>query len=462
MKKLFLLLPLLVFLFIPRQVWASPLSPNDINLHSWTQISSLDIVSGLNCQITGYDPTKPDGSGCVSYDQNGQLAMADKPGGGAVAFAGNLIAALYTNPPASSGQYFADLGRNLGIVKPAYAAEGFGFSRLSFLLPIWKVFRDITYIFFVIVFIAIGFAIMFRMKISPQAVVTIQAAIPRIVLALLLVTFSYAIASLLIDFMYVITLLVLGALQQAGLGGVAVDPNGGFFELLKDVFKASGNWGKGIFGIGGLVGIVGLLMAFFGVVPGLGVVLGIAGGLIALVFSIILLYVILKTFFSLLGSYIAILFAIILGPFQIMLGAIPGQSGFGGWFRNLIANIAVFPAVAIFLYISSAIIKQSTLGQPVWAPPLVGGSLSAILPFILGFGMLLLLPKVPDMVKDAFKVPAFKYGSAIGEAIGPVAGPIRGGVRGYGAHVGGELDQPGAAPWKRIAGQIVKEGSKRI
>ncbi|MGB9706524.1 MAG: hypothetical protein ACPLXP_00405, partial [Microgenomates group bacterium] len=39
-------------------------------------------------------------------------------GGGAIGGITNLIAAMYANPPASSVEYFADLGRNLGIVKP--------------------------------------------------------------------------------------------------------------------------------------------------------------------------------------------------------------------------------------------------------------------------------------------------------------------------------------------------------
>lgn len=357
--------------------------------------------------------------GCTTQDCVNKVGA----NGGALGGVSNLIAAMYANPPASSGQYLADLGRNLGIVQPAYAANenGFGFSKLNFILPVWKVFRDITYVFFAIVFVVIGFAIMFRLKLSPQAVVTVQSAIPGIVIALLLVTFSYAIASLLIDFMYVITLLVLGAFQQAGLSGVAVKIDGGFFELLKDVFRASGNWGTVLLGGGAITVAIAGALALFSVNPAVVAILGIGGGLIVLILSAILLYVVIKTFFSLLGSYIAILFAIIFGPFQIMLGAIPGQSGFGNWFRNLIANIAVFPAVMIYLYVCNAIINQSTLGKPVWSPPLVGGSLSAFLPFILGFGMLLVLPKVPDMVKDALKVPAFKYGTAIGEALGAPA-----------------------------------------
>jgi len=108
---------------------------------------------------------------------------------------------LYTNPPASGIQYFADLGNKLKIVKPALAQqdEGIGFNLMKTTQPIWQVFRNITYILFVFILVGMGFAIMFRVKISPQAVITFQSALPRIVIALILITFSYAIVGLLID-----------------------------------------------------------------------------------------------------------------------------------------------------------------------------------------------------------------------------------------------------------------------
>ena len=42
-------------------------------------------------------------------------------GHGAIASVGNLIAGMYSNPPASSVTYFADVLHNLGLAKPVYA-----------------------------------------------------------------------------------------------------------------------------------------------------------------------------------------------------------------------------------------------------------------------------------------------------------------------------------------------------
>jgi hypothetical protein len=99
--------------------------------------------------------------------------------------------------PVSGIQYIAQLKDNF-LGKPTYAAQGIGFAGLAPLIPIWQVFRNMVYVLFSIVLVGIGLSIMLRIKISPQAVITIQSAIPKLITSLILVTFSYAIAGLLI------------------------------------------------------------------------------------------------------------------------------------------------------------------------------------------------------------------------------------------------------------------------
>jgi len=90
--------------------------------------------------------------------------------------------------------------------------------------------------------------------------------------------------------------------------------------------------------------------------------------------------------------------------------------GFGSWFKNLLANILVFPAVALFILIGQ-ILAQT--GGPEWTPPVMGVS-GGTLTALLGFGMLLLANKVPQMVKSAFKMAKpVDYGTAIGESLAP-------------------------------------------
>lgn len=340
--------------------------------------------------------------------------------GGAFGFTTNLVAQVLTQPPVSSREYFADLGKNFGIAKPAYA-QGVGFSGLSKLLPLWKASRNLAYIFFIIAFLYIGLAIMFRVKISPQAVVSIQNALPKLIIALILVTFSYAIVGLMIDLIYVLIYVGILAIGQTGWINVAQEQAkysslsfsegmwllfGGEVTAVTELF---GGWFGGLM----ITAILGIIGGFLTVASG--GVGAVVAALPLLILGVIALFCIFKLFFALLGCYIQIILAVIIGPIQIVMGAIPGsQGGFGSWFKNLMANILVFPAVALFLLLGYLLCG---VHGPTWTPPVIASS-GRILTPIIGFGMLLLLPKIPEIIKAAFKMKPAGYGAAIGEAVG--------------------------------------------
>jgi hypothetical protein len=151
-------------------------------------------------------------------------ACTDKPSDGDVNYpgsfmgtAGNLIAFPYSHPPAS-GVYWAYTGlQNAGFIPKTYAAEGIGMSVIKPYAEIWKAFRDFSYIILVIILVAIGFMIMFRMKLNPQTVISIENALPRIVVTLILITFSFAIAGFLIDLMYVVMATGIGVVSRGNI-----------------------------------------------------------------------------------------------------------------------------------------------------------------------------------------------------------------------------------------------------
>jgi hypothetical protein len=110
------------------------------------------------------------------------------------------------------------LASNFGITKPSYAAsgvQGLGFNSLAPLINIWTVFRNFVYIMFVVFFLVIGIAIMLRVRIDPRTVMTIQNQIPKVIIGVVLVTFSFAIAGFLVDLMYVFSYLFLGLIASA-------------------------------------------------------------------------------------------------------------------------------------------------------------------------------------------------------------------------------------------------------
>lgn len=120
----------------------------------------------------------------------------------------------YTNPPASGVDAVYTSLASAGIVPKALAAEGIGFSKLQAFRGIWVIFRNLAFGILVIFMVAVGFMIMFRMKISAQTVISVENSLPRVVIALILITFSYAIAGFLIDIMYLLMALSIHILLQ--------------------------------------------------------------------------------------------------------------------------------------------------------------------------------------------------------------------------------------------------------
>lgn len=422
----------------PQLKFNTALKSTVINLSKWVggDMGVIEtIILGLTRQIAGDIPSPEEMIQGRSYTP-----------GGAIGAINHLIAYMYAYPPASLGEYFADLGKNLGIVKPAYAQTGFGFEKLKPILPLWKASRNIAYAFFTIILVFIGLAIMFRAKLDPQTVISIQNAIPRIVIALILITFSYAIAAFLVELIYIIIILAIFMIGTA-LGPDIITPSKiieeqhtftnlsfghawgiltwrGYEILWTDIFPGIF---QGVIGEGGVLAIIiGILAFIFAPLLNIGVILG-SFSLFSLIWWIITLFLMIKLLLSLLRSYISIILSIILGPLQIMLGIFPGEfGGIGPWMRNLFANLMVFPATAIFIFISwylGKLISHQIAETKFWTPPLLSGSPQLTLGLI-SFGMLLMAPKIPDAVRDALKVKPFPYGTEIAAPVAAGIGAI--------------------------------------
>ena len=111
------------------------------------------------------------------------------------------ISALYSNPPASGIQEIKYTASKIFDyttgTEPAYA-QGYGFSGLNSggaVRALWTASRNMAYLIMTILLIASGFLIMFRVKINPQTVVSLQTMIPKLIITMILVTFSFAIAA---------------------------------------------------------------------------------------------------------------------------------------------------------------------------------------------------------------------------------------------------------------------------
>jgi len=372
--------------------------------------------------------------------------------GGLSGTASNTIASIYSNPPASGIQYFAQMKDNfLGI--PAAYAQGVGFQGLQPLLPVWRAFRNVVYILSSLIFIVIGIMIMLRVKISPQAVINVQNAIPKLITALILVTFSYAIAGLIIDLMYVVQSVVL-ATVFTGLGkSLATSLLNPSTPNVSTSFAnlSNFNWGSVFFlsiknipilvfsSIGAIIGaivgfFVGIPVPVVGNVIGAIAGAGIGGLLFALIVGIMVLFLVVKFLFGLLKCYVTLIFKIVIAPLEIGMGAFPNSKlGFGSWIMDVLANIAVFPVSLIFLVLVN-VISESSAGPPtLWSPSIInfGGLTSGAVPALIALAGLMLLAKLPEMIPEfIFMIKPSPWGQAIGENMKPENLPLIGGAIG--------------------------------
>jgi len=345
----------------------------------------------------------------------------------AVAGIGNYIAMMYANPPADLALWIQDTGQTLGFLPKQAYAQGVGFSGLAPLLPIWKAFRNIAYLLLAIVMIVIGFMVMLRKKIDPKTVVTVQNALPRIVITLLLITFSYAIVGILIDVMYLVLFLVAALLVSASNGALGPDTAtkyvtadfgrtvvamfGGGFRSLDDLIRFL-NPGSVITDFSQL--------ASFQLLP---FIAGVATGVIETPFLILLLglallFMVIRIFLMLLTAYIQIIVALLIGPLQLLLEAFPGGVGFTSWITNLISNIIVFPVTAALILIGTILTQTSTINT--WTPPLLGTGGQGV-SAIIGLGILMVIPTVVNGIKESLKAK-----SAIPASPGAIMAPIGG------------------------------------
>jgi len=352
-----------------------------------------------------------------------------EPEGGVMRGVTGMIASTYNNPPASGVYYAYDVLHRLGAA-PAYAANGIGFSGLGPVLPIWKAFRNIAYAIFALGMLVVGLMIMFRMKISPQAVLTIENALPRMIGVLVLITFSYAIAGFMIDLMYVVMALGLNILKSEGISTGATATNtihSGFWALIPPFLR-------GFDGMSSLGGSVGYMTFSLGNMPVVGWLTGFVGGLVGMVLMVLIWIIIatvllIKLLIALIKSYIGVITSVIFAPLVIGVGVLPGKNTFGTWLKGLVANLMVFPTVLLLLIISTYIIKTDM--SQLWYPPLMGppeaellqagaGQAGIFIGSIIGMGFLFILPNVPNIIKKAMGIEDSGIGGMIGQAFGPV------------------------------------------
>lgn len=384
-----------------------------------------------------------------------------------------------SNAPSVSSQILAErpisgisYGRNVisklnpvTIAKAQSTQQGYGITVIKSVAFIWKMTRNISYFFFIVIAVVFAFMIMFRVKLSPQTVVSIQSSLPKLIVALILVTFSFAIAGLMIDLMYVIMGLfatfVAGAFSNTsgwgylGANTVFAFINGTIFPLV--------NGGIALviyFTIYLVLYVIALVMIIIAAALGFNIS-SLIFSLFLIIFGIILILVLLwyvfKVTYVLFKNLAEVYGLIIIAPLQITVGVLFPQAGFGSWLKKLFSKLMIFPLTGIFIYIAMMLLGYSirfsavgivqdniftviwtgavtalgSVGLNVkdlvvtgeWAPPMLGGAASStgIAFLLMSVGLIMMIPKIGESI-ESFMAGKGIAGTAIGEAMGPLGG----------------------------------------
>jgi hypothetical protein len=483
------------------------------------------VASDITCQLIGVKRTNAF-QDCLVHNKatNGLRPLTQREvlarnyeRGGLVVMSGDAIGFLFTKP-ADGGSYLRHMVQDFGITKKAYAqvdciedpnniqcTSGAGFQSLSQIQNLFELSRNIVFMLLVIIFVIVGVLIMIRFHLDPRTVMTVQNQIPKAVIAIILISFSYAIAGLLVDAMWVTTYIGINAvagtrsscnpdggtinpdeempLAAAATSGIINNPIG----FTTDIFGDQTGCFNSFDGISGLaltvgssfadlvsravLGAVGLDEDFggdcnignFGACVQLAIftIIKLIATIVAfLVILIALLASLFRLWFMLLKNYIMLLIDIILGPFIIMLGLIPASSyGFTKWIRSIIAQLAVFPAAALLLVMASVIASDPSMNDPgsgVFIPPLIGNpNIADNMGAIIAFGFILIAPGLLDTLREALQAPASKQSGLVTAGIAAATGRVMGAGKGTGERIGGrneaitEADGAGGATYKK-------------
>ena len=294
---------------------------------------------------------------------------------------------------------------------------------------IWKVTSGIAYVLFVLVFIIVGFMIMFRKNLSSNITVTVSKALPNLIVSLIFVTFSFAIVGFIMDVgklgINVSRYVFNTAYQNMGVTDGEVIEIKNVWGLADDAFKKTRNntavgdaissipiVGKPLAGIllgtgnsiGGELARVGAMgvvyyfldktmphivdeadiatdleitagVSFIGTaeatfdilqpivdmviwmaknaiyIAATGAKIGLMATIIkSLILIIISFYAAIRVFITLLTTYLKLFLNVILGPLQILLGAVPGNAHMmTNWLKSVIANTLVFVGMYVVI-----------------------------------------------------------------------------------------------------------------
>ncbi|MBU4381171.1 hypothetical protein L6255_03220 [Candidatus Parcubacteria bacterium] len=398
-----------------------------IDLINRTQSGTRDIETWENDLIIGAGKNAMVAlcGGCYTVEDLTVLKPEDFKSMGILGGLNGVIANSLTNPPSlDTMRYLASAF--VPFSKVSYAQTGKQFLDASNILSLWQISRNVAYIVLIIVLLGAGFAIMFRAKIDPKTVISVQMVLPGIAVALVVITFSYAIGGFILDLTNTLLSLIMNVYSPDRLSNLSF--------LATTIMTQLANLS--------LPGIVnpwlgrslGSKPAGHGLpqeLPGMSalhidVVGDISTYIIGPLIGFMVLIALFNVFLALFSEWVQIFLRTAFGPLFILMGALPSQDKAGkfAWLKELLASAISIPIMALMLDISFRFAvgrdfgpSASSYGLQIDAPPLLsntnwrggagGTNISGNTQYverIAAFGILLAVTSIPAAVRNAFGI----------------------------------------------------------
>lgn len=310
--------------------------------------------------------------------------------------------------PFNSTTYLASINP---FAKKAYATAGTDeLEGSDIILNIWTKVRDGAYILLVVATVIVGFMIMLRIPTGPRTAVTVQNSLPKIAVAMLLITFSFLIAGLMLDATRIVGNLLQSFLPSVNILGTFVDA-AAFLGLIL------------IF----LISIFTVLTVIFNVAAPIVMIA------IILLIALAIFAIFLMITYKLVSRLVIFLLMVMFAPLFFLAGALPkGEGAIIFWFKRTAAALLAIPATGFV--ISLAIVIGSSgwtsgglnLDFVVEGIPATGFNNLAVDIFgwafaapIIGLVLLSFAIKTPDIVDEMFGVKGFgTRASGLGTILG--------------------------------------------
>jgi hypothetical protein len=371
-----------------------------------------DVIKDASSLACGASYAPPSTCGLIidgiTYDESGKPTYANGSitEGGLLGLSNSLMKVVYDPPVLMDNRYFVmKQVEKVPFVGTAMAATS-TYSHAGYVTYVyraWVFIRNLCFSVLAIIMLVVGVMLINRSKISPQAVISVEYALPKIVIAVVLIAFSYPLGAFMYDLSRGLAPAIITAFRE-----INITSNDDMQGYLVEV----GNTGTKTFSI---TRIIGSLVFHIFTLAG-STIFMIIVGIIGAVVVIFQIFIIIYKYFA---YSIKMLMEIVLSPATFVISAVPGNDDrVANWFKKMlgyvliivILNVGPFFVLFVSLQILIGVIDAgaNAVALDAGGSALVGlagasahgaeGILFAEVAFMAGLAMVL---KMPSQIEEA-------------------------------------------------------------